>query len=611
MKEYMDIVAIPRISETKKITLLSEFAKGQRFTGRVVELSEDGTSVAIRLKDGSKFTAKLDEPLKNILDGVISFEVDGLDNGILKLKIIKENQQVLNQGESIKDSIESIINRLGISSDKKELLEKMLEFKIPLTKENIENMLALLNFRDNTDSKGNMIDNFIASYVSSKGIGASSKEGEFVMENLNKFCNEIKTLSNSEIMSFIEGKIEVSAENIKSFNRIFKEQNGLFNELIQFEDNIESEILSKRSSEFSKVVENLKAFGLETQKFSIEDYNKLEHIFKEKEFNCDINDMESLKLDFPSKINKTKLDSLKLDNINEILDKLKILDFGISKNEFVKSSLERVSVDIKAILEENKLKFSDEKLKDIFNSIVKNFNSLEEKHIPFIKRTISKIQKEVLGIKDFINNSSIKELEKYDGNMKVSKEFDNVLKNFTEVKVELSEKQEVMKEIIKGIVEKVSVNDGATNIISTMLKDKISDFKIFNDFSNEYYYLDVPLKLNDEYPCKLIIKDQRKDGKELDSKNIKLVINIKTLKLGDVDALIDVNQSDIKVNIKVLKENMKILEKNSDKLHKALELLGFMPYILVSEKKEIEDKSLSEYREFFNDTSILAIDRKV
>ncbi|MGL5767316.1 MAG: flagellar hook-length control protein FliK, partial [Sarcina sp.] len=200
---------------------------------------------------------------------------------------------------------------------------------------------------------------------------------------------------------------------------------------------------------------------------------------------------------------------------------------------------------------------------------------------------------------------------KYDGNMKVSKEFDNVLKNFTEVKVELSEKQEVMKEIIKGIVEKVSVNDGATNIISTMLKDRISDFKIFNDFSNEYYYLDVPLKLNDEYPCKLIIKDQRKDGKELDSKNIKLVINIKTLKLGDVDALIDVNQSDIKVNIKVFKKNMKILEKNSEKLHKALELLGFMPYILVSEKKEIEDKSLSEYREFFNDTSILAIDRKV
>ena len=61
---------------------------------------------------------------------------------------------------------------------------------------------------------------------------------------------------------------------------------------------------------------------------------------------------------------------------------------------------------------------------------------------------------------------------------------------------------------------------------------------MFNTISNEYYYLDVPINREmTEYPCKLIIKDNRKDGKKIDRTDVKIVVTVKTVNLGVVDGL--------------------------------------------------------------------------
>ncbi|MGL4741210.1 MAG: hypothetical protein ACRC41_10445 [Sarcina sp.] len=611
MKEYMNISAVQGVAETKRLTLLSDFKEGEKFDARLVKLSEDRSTITIKLRDGSKFSAKLEAPLKDGLEGFIFFEVDSIKGGVLKLKLANVKEESFNQNAGIKDSIELMIKRLGLSLDKKDILEKMLEFKISLTKENIENINTLFDFRDKANTNSDFIKHFIESYISSKGINESFSESVFIKEHLNTFFSELKKMSNFELMSFVEGNIEFSTENLKSFNQIFKKENGLFKSITEANTQIKNMMLGQENEEFSNVITDLKNFGIEVEKLSFKDFNKLENMVTEKNFKIDINDMEGLRLDFLDKINNINFDIAKLDNFDAILDKLNSLDTRILKNEVAKSDIEKVLAGLSKILLDNELESLDDKTHNMMGKIIKNFDSLELRHIDIIKDVLSSIKKEIGNTKGVLNDFKVLDTFKNLNDAKVSKEIDSILKDFIQVKLSLSEKQEVMKEIIRGITEKISTSGVTSNMINTILKDKINDFKLFNDFSNEYYYLDVPLKLNEEYPCKLIIKDERKDGKVLDSKNMKLIITLKTIRLGDVDALIDINKENIKVNLKVLKENMKILEKNNDKLHKALELLGFMPYIFVSEKKEMEAKSLSEYREFFNDRSILSIDRKV
>jgi septum formation topological specificity factor MinE len=138
----------------------------------------------------------------------------------------------------------------------------------------------------------------------------------------------------------------------------------------------------------------------------------------------------------------------------------------------------------------------------------------------------------------------------------------------------------------------------------------MNDFKMFNSISNQYYYLDVPVSLKDkEYPCKLIIKDDRKKGKKIDSTNVKFVASVRTLNMGVVDAYIKVSNSNINIDIKSEEAWVKVIDIGKRKLEKTLSNMGFIINVKVDKKEKEAD--LVKCRDFFEDNEFTRINLRV
>ncbi|WP_315116542.1 hypothetical protein [uncultured Clostridium sp.] len=180
-----------------------------------------------------------------------------------------------------------------------------------------------------------------------------------------------------------------------------------------------------------------------------------------------------------------------------------------------------------------------------------------------------------------------------------------------EVKNEINSKLEEMKETLKSILDvKNKVKVEAYDKVMDWIKDNANNFKVYNTISNEYYYMDIPLKLNKEsYDCKLIIKDERKKGKKIDSKNVKIATSIKTVNMGIVDAFICVNNSNMNVDIKCYPQWAKVIDNGKDKMLNDLSQMGYNVLIKVEEKKE--DFNIVNCREFFVDNNLGSINVKV
>ena len=178
------------------------------------------------------------------------------------------------------------------------------------------------------------------------------------------------------------------------------------------------------------------------------------------------------------------------------------------------------------------------------------------------------------------------------------------------IKNDINKKINGIKDIIKELlVASKGEGEGAEKVIQ-LLKNNISEFKLFNTISNEYYYLDVPINREmTEYPCKLIIKDNRKDGKKIDRTDVKIVVTVKTVNLGVVDGFLSVKDKGLDVELKCDKNYTKVLELSKSKLSNDLQKLGFNINIKVSMREE--DITLASCREFFNDKAMNGIDIKV
>jgi hypothetical protein len=143
-----------------------------------------------------------------------------------------------------------------------------------------------------------------------------------------------------------------------------------------------------------------------------------------------------------------------------------------------------------------------------------------------------------------------------------------------------------------------------------LVKANITDIKMFNSISDEYYYLNVPIIAeNKEYPCKLIIKDNRKDGKKIDSTNAKMVVSVKTINLGDVDGYLTMRENKIDVKLKCESDFTSVVNHNKSKLMEGLSSLGLLVNVSVSTKDKPVD--LVSCRNFFNDLTMSTIDIKV
>lgn len=178
------------------------------------------------------------------------------------------------------------------------------------------------------------------------------------------------------------------------------------------------------------------------------------------------------------------------------------------------------------------------------------------------------------------------------------------------IKEDIKVKIENMKDVIKNIIAHAELKGAGMEKVMEFIKGNISDFKLLNSVNNEYYYLDVPVKSNgEEYPCKLIIKDSRKDSKKIDTTNIKMIVAVRTINLGTVDGYLKVNGTNLNVNIECDEEFVKTINKTKEKLLEGLKALGFFTSITVTPKRA--EISLATCRGFFEESHDRAIDIKV
>lgn len=622
-------------ANTKKVSSKLTFEVGEKFTGRVVSKG-DGKDVTIKLADGWQFIAELEGNVDLNDIKLVKFQVDGFQNGKLNLKLV----QGTGNEETIGDeNFQDVIEKEGLSKEDVYILKKMVRHNIPLTKENINQIKGLIQFNEKMASNPKEIDAFIQTYLQSKDIPADSEQGQVVKQLLTKFLGEFKKMTPEDILAFIENKLDFSEENITSFNKLFKgdssiEQilkkisnslNSLDSSGIISDDNIEIVMNNKLINKEAELTKNAldknttlasKAYNENdplTKKINILDVLKTlagsensELDMVQKNAGKENNNAEKVNLsaaliktlDDPETVKLIKdtiRNSLTLSEAPKTQAESLIEATNKTKLEGILSNIEGKEVKItdgefKAFKEllNNKIAGKEVMQQNVFND--KNIIQPKENLASAVKETV--ISKENLG-KLNIQNLGIGSLD--------NKEI---------IKAEMKNNIDNIRDIVKNLIAQTDSKDTGYEKIMNLVKANISDIKVFNSISDEYYYLNIPITAeNTEYPCKLIIKDNRKDGKKIDSTNAKMVVSVKTINLGEVDGYVTMRENKIDVKLKCESDFTSVLNHNKSKLADGLSSLGLFVNVSVSSKEKPID--LVSCRNFFNDLTISTIDIKV
>ena len=607
----------------KKYSSKLTFEVGEKFSGKIISKGE-GNEATVKLADGWQFSATIDGSIESEENVPLQLQVEGYEDGKLKLKIVKKEADSNNLAN---DSLSEVIDKEGLGKEDVDILKKMMKHNIPLTRENITFVKSLLQFNTKINMDNNEIDNFILKYIDSKGISGESEQGKQIINTLKEFFVNFKNMKPEEILFFLENNIELTSENIESYNKLFS-SNG--NTVKEFFDNIKNdfagievemkELVGNISN--SKVGEkhldnSIKALGEEINKDKL-GYNSLVSKL------YDSNDMSKSKVSMLA-----VLKSMTGGDDNLLREPIKDILIG-KKEQFTTNEYNTALGKINNLSDEDFINIVKDVLgksgeikeisKDTVNIILRSFFG---KDIEVGEVELRKIQ-DVIEYKFQeleLNNEGVNE-EKLIGNNIANKTITTleqevitgghkkILSANELIKNDINKKIDGIKDIIKELlVASKGEGEGADKVIQ-LLKNSISEFKLFNTISNEYYYLDVPINREmTEYPCKLIIKDNRKDGKKIDRTDVKIVVTVKTVNLGVVDGFLSVKDKGLDVELKCDKNYMKVLELSKSKLSNDLQKLGFNINIKVSMREE--DITLASCREFFNDKAVSGIDIKV
>ncbi|MEO2508206.1 flagellar hook-length control protein FliK [Clostridium paraputrificum] len=607
----------------KKYSSKLTFEVGEKFSGKIISKGE-GNEVTVKLADGWQFSATIDGNIESEENVPLQLQVEGYEDGKLKLKIVKKEVESNNLAN---DSLSEVIDKEGLGKDDIDILKKMVKHNIPLTRENITFVKSLLQFNTKINMDNNEIDNFILKYIDSKGISGESEQGKQIINTLKEFFVNFKNLKPEEILFFLENNIELTSENIESFNKLFSSNGntvkeffdnikndfaGIEVEMKELEDNISNSKIGEKHLDNS-----LKALGGEINKDKL-GYNSLVSKL------YDSNDMSKAKVSMLAVLKSMTGgdDNLLREPIKDILigkkEQFTTNEYNTALGKINNLSDEEFINIVKDVSKKNgELK---EISKDTVNIVLR---SLFGKDIEVGEAELRKIQ-DVIEYKFQeleLNNEGVNE-DKLIGNNIANKTITTLEQEvITEgnkkilsanelIKNDINKKIDGIKDIIKELlVASKGEGEGAEKVIQ-LLKNNISEFKLFNTISNEYYYLDVPINREmTEYPCKLIIKDNRKDGKKIDRTDVKIVVTVKTVNLGVVDGFLSVKDKGLDVELKCDKNYMKVLELSKSKLSNDLQKLGFNINIKVSMREE--DITLASCREFFNDKAMSGIDIKV
>lgn len=616
---------VNRNSNTNNSTNLSSkltFSEGEKFSGKVVSI-EGTNEVQVKLSDGWQFGAEIDN-LVNINEQVLTqFEVTGYENGKIKLKALSSSKS---DTDTIKDSIEKLISEKGLDKSDSAMLKSMIDNGIPLTKDNISFVKSLIQFQSKISDNPEEIDKFIDNYLQGKNIDPSTEEAVTIRETLKQFLNEFKNMSSKDLMFFIENNIEFTKENIESFNKLFngnttldKYLENIKNNMENFQGSVSKENVSNTSfinikdinkgdikNEFINILDNKKSNFTEDE-FSILS-EKVNNLSEEKIVNL----IKESGNNLTDELTKLLGNDIKLNDkeINKLIDMVKVYNNKNQVNNVIKdiiqnkdSNMNESTIENKSVNDIKDINITNEDLQKIADNI-NNKEGLSKELSKIANRDINLSDKDFKLIKNAINNikdsNNIKNNEENIYNLKsqinqLNK--DGISKDI--IRDTLIDKTNNIKETIESLINLSKDLKLDNTSIMQYVKANINDFKLFNNISNEYYYLDIPVNNGgNDYPCKLIIKDNRKSGKKIDRSNVKLVVSIKTLNLGEVDGYLNIRDNSIDVNLKCSEDIVNVLDTNKQKLIDSLSSLGLIANIRVSKKKE--DINISSCSEFFN-----------
>lgn len=538
-------------------------------------------------------------------------EIEEFVNKYLMGKGISESSE---EGSKINNILKEFLSEFKTLSKEDILL--FFENDIEFTKENIKGYNDIFKGKENISK---LLDDISSSLSKSKEeiltnevMSNSAKEKitqEVSEENLNFRMNG--NIKKSEVQEdlgeALTPKLDVQENNEKESNT----NNKLANDVYQKRD-----ILSSKVSVLS-LLRSLSGQNEDLINISLKDIlNNRRMEFTSNEFDRTLNSINSLKPEeFISMIKDTIFQFNEIgaknivDDFNNYLNKSNNETLGITEAlDLSKGELEKVlsSVMGKGITLTEEEFF---KLKDIINLKYQEITEVElnntdksitKENLANLNNDISgKVSQEVNGNKEQINPNNI-----------LSKNVNNNIPTKNLVESSLNKGAEDNKEIIKDIISNIKGDSIVSEKVLDIIKNNINNIKIFNKISSEYYYADIPVNIRErEYPCKIIVKDNRKEGKRIDSTNVKMVITIDTKTLGIVDGYMKVLDKKIDIDLKCEEKFVKIIDIAKTKLVNNIKDLGFLVEVKVSKKEE--EVSLTTCREFFSSASGISIDRRV
>lgn len=538
-------------------------------------------------------------------------EIEEFVNKYLMGKGISESSE---EGSKINNILKEFLSEFKTLSKEDILL--FFENDIEFTKENIKGYNDIFKGKENISK---LLDDISSSLSKSKEeiltnevMSNSAKEKitqEVSEENLNFRMNG--NIKKSEVQEdlgeALTPKLDVQENNEKESNT----NNKLANDVYQKRD-----ILSSKVSVLS-LLRSLSGQNEDLINISLKDIlNNRRMEFTSNEFDRTLNSINSLKPEeFISMIKDTIFQFNEIgaknivDDFNNYLNKSNNEALGIiGALDLSKGELEKVlsSVMGKGITLTEEEFF---KLKDIINLKYQEITEVElnntdksitKENLANLNNDISgKVSQEVNGNKEQINPNNI-----------LSKNLNNNIPTKNLVESSLNKGAEENKEIIKDIISNIKGDSIVSEKVLDIIKNNINNIKIFNKISSEYYYADIPVNIRErEYPCKIIVKDNRKEGKRIDSTNVKMVITIDTKTLGIVDGYMKVLDKKIDIDLKCEEKFVKIIDIAKTKLVNNIKDLGFLVEVKVSKKEE--EVSLTTCREFFSSASGISIDRRV
>ncbi|HCQ89920.1 MAG TPA: hypothetical protein DIU45_09475, partial [Clostridium sp.] len=450
------------------------FRKGDSFSARILNINKESGEIVIRLLDGRQFPAKIDGFIEDTLleNYLLKFVVDDFSEGKLTLVLGGDSKP-----------LEALI-----PLESKSILEEVIKnlgLKISKGDEYILKEMLKFNIpltQENFDEVKTIVD------FTNKINITPGEEDNFI----EKYLTAKNIEPNSEKGVMVKNTLKNFFSSLKTLDLnsllMMKEEN-----IPITEENIKS--FNNINKEDSVVVKNiqevLEALNIENKDMTVD--NK---ISKEKT----IADKPLTTLDAENKVIK-----------NESFDNT-VKDIALQGQEISDKEINnKVVIDEKNLLVENE---------------EKNINSNEV------------IEKEIITSKEgkIIDDKVTKDIKE---NKVIEKDIDLKFKVATSdiVKSEIKEKVSMMKDGIMQLIKTNEDSPSTFNKVMQLIESKMHDFKVFNTLSNDYYYLNVPMNIKEQdYDCKLVIKDERGKGKKIDSRNIKIATSIRTLNMEVVDA---------------------------------------------------------------------------